>query len=157
MVLTTYFFIILGDFNSLYTQMRNGYSDDYYDRQGQGQADRDEIFSKAVKAGKRTYFIDVKATRNEEYYLTITESKKRLDRDGGMSYEKHKIFLYKEDFDKFLDGMSEVIDFVKSKQEVVARDYEGHNHNYNNDYNSTDYNNDFNGDYSASTPTPDFY
>lgn len=113
--------------------MRNEYSDDYYER----TSDRDEIFSKAVKAGKRTYFIDVKATRNEEYYLTITESKKRMDHDGRMSYEKHKIFLYKEDFDKFLDGMSEVIDFVKSKQEVVAREYDHNNDGFDNT--STDY------------------
>ncbi|MBQ9469829.1 MAG: DUF3276 family protein [Bacteroidales bacterium] len=100
--------------------MRNEYNDDHYER----ASDRDEIYTKAVKAGKRTYFIDVKATRSDEYYLTITESKKRMERDGSMSYEKHKIFLYKEDFDKFLDGVSEVIDFVKSKQEVVAREYD---------------------------------
>ena len=64
--------------------------------------DRDEIYSNAVKAGKRTYFFDVKATRNNDYYLTITESKKKFDNDGNASYEKHKVFLYKEDFDKFV-------------------------------------------------------
>ena len=58
--------------------------------------DREEVYSKAVKAGKRTYFFDVKATRNNDYYLTITESKKKFDKDGVSSYEKHKIFLYKE-------------------------------------------------------------
>mgnify|MGYP002341730646 CR=1 FL=1 len=64
--------------------------------------DREEVYSKAVKAGKRTYFFDVKATRNNDYYLTITESKKKFDKDGVSSYEKHKIFLYKEDFEKFV-------------------------------------------------------
>lgn len=75
---------------------------------------RDEIFSKAVRAGKRTYFFDVKATRRNDYYLTITESKKRFNRDGRFFYEKHKIFLYKEDFDKFIDGLTESVDFIKT-------------------------------------------
>lgn len=73
---------------------------------------REEIFSKAVRAGKRTYFFDVKATRRNDYYLTITESKKRFNRDGKSFYEKHKVFLYKEDFEKFADGLKEVIDFI---------------------------------------------
>lgn len=76
--------------------------------------ERDEIFSRAVRAGKRTYFFDVKATRRNDYYLTITESKKRYHRDGRFYYEKHKVFLYKEDFDKFLEGLHESIDFIKS-------------------------------------------
>jgi len=74
---------------------------------------KQEIFSKSVRAGKRTYFFDVKATRRNDYYLTITESKKRFGRDGKSFYEKHKIFLYKEDFDKFAEGLTEVIDFIK--------------------------------------------
>lgn len=74
---------------------------------------REEIFSKAVRAGKRTYFFDVKATRRDDYYLTITESKKRFNREGRYFYEKHKVFLYKEDFDKFVDGLTEAIDFIK--------------------------------------------
>lgn len=74
---------------------------------------RDEIFSKAVRAGKRTYFFDVKATRNNDYYLTITESKKRFDKEGSFHYEKHKVFLYKEDFDKFSDGLIETVGFIK--------------------------------------------
>ena len=66
---------------------------------------REEIFSKAVRAGKRTYFFDVKTTRANDHYLTITESKKRFGEDGEKPYyEKHKIFLYKEDFDKFMEG-----------------------------------------------------
>lgn len=73
---------------------------------------REEIFSKAVRAGKRTYFFDVKATRRNDYYLTITESKKRFNRDGKSFYEKHKVFLYKEDFEKFADGLKEVVDFI---------------------------------------------
>jgi hypothetical protein len=70
----------------------------------------------AVRAGKRTYFFDVRATRRNEYYLTITESKKRIEQDGRFYYEKHKIFLYKEDFDKFADGLQEVVDYIRSSQ-----------------------------------------
>ena len=78
---------------------------------------RKEIFSKVVKAGKRTYFIDVKATRGDDYYLTITESKKRFDQSGEKAfYEKHKIFLYKEDFDKFVEGLNEAIQHVKTNR-----------------------------------------
>jgi len=75
--------------------------------------EREEIFSKAVRAGKRTYFFDVKATKRNDYYLTLTESKKRFNRDGRFYFEKHKIFLYKEDFDKFSDGLREAIEFIK--------------------------------------------
>lgn len=78
-----------------------------------GENKREEIFSKVVRAGKRTYFLDVKATRRNDYYLTITESKKRFNRDGRHYFEKHKVFLYKEDFDKFADNLQEVIDFIK--------------------------------------------
>jgi len=74
---------------------------------------REEIYSKAVRAGKRTYFLDVKATRKNDYYLTITESKKRFNKDGKFFYEKHKIFLYKEDFDKFSEGLAEVIEYIR--------------------------------------------
>jgi len=74
---------------------------------------RDEIHSIAVRAGKRTYFFDVKATRRNDYYLTITESKKRFNRDGKFFYEKHKVFLYKEDFDKFADALKEVIEYIR--------------------------------------------
>ncbi len=77
---------------------------------------REEIYSKAIRAGKRTYFFDVKSTRNDEYYLTITESKKRFEQDGQFHFEKHKIFLYKEDFKKFMDGLQEVIDFIRESQ-----------------------------------------
>ena len=73
---------------------------------------RDEIYSAKVKAGKRTYFFDVKSTRSNDYYLTITESKKRF-KDDGFSYEKHKIFLYKEDFNKFLEALTSTVNHVK--------------------------------------------
>ena len=74
----------------------------------------DEVYSKPVRAGKRTYFFDVKSTRdNSDFYLTITESKRRTERDGSFTYDKHKIFLYKEDFEKFTAGLSEVITYIR--------------------------------------------
>jgi hypothetical protein len=84
--------------------------------EGFDQAEREEIFSKAVRAGKRTYFFDVKATRKNDYYLTVTESKKRFDAEGNFHFEKHKIFLYKEDFEKFAEGLQEAVDFIKAAQ-----------------------------------------
>ena len=75
---------------------------------------RDEIYSAKVKAGKRTYFFDVKSTRSNDYYLTITESKKRFKEDG-FSYEKHKIFLYKEDFNKFIEALTNTVNHVKTE------------------------------------------
>lgn len=77
---------------------------------------RDEIYSVSVRAGKRTYFFDVKSTRRDEFYLTITESKKRFEQDGNFHFEKHKIFLYKEDFEKFVEGLQEVITFIEQNQ-----------------------------------------
>ncbi|MCD4684068.1 MAG: PUR family DNA/RNA-binding protein [Bacteroidales bacterium] len=76
---------------------------------------REEIFSRTVRAGKRTYFFDVKSTRSEEHYLTITESKRRFNNDSGkFFYEKHKLFLYKEDFEKFANGMNAAIEFIQT-------------------------------------------
>lgn len=75
--------------------------------------DRGEIFSKRVKAGKRTYFFDLKATRSDDFFLTITESKKRFSHDGTFVFEKHKIFLYKEDFAKFSEAFQEAYEKVK--------------------------------------------
>ena len=77
---------------------------------------KQEIHSKVIRAGKRTYFFDVKSTRNDEYYLTITESKKRFGENGKFSYEKHKIFLYKEDFAKFIDSLQEVVEYIHENQ-----------------------------------------
>lgn len=74
--------------------------------------DREDVYSKAVRAGKRTYFFDVKSTRGRDLYLTITESKKHTNADGTAHYDKHKIFLYKEDFDKFLDGLNDAFDEI---------------------------------------------
>jgi len=71
--------------------------------------EKEEVFTKIVRAGKRTYFFDVKSTRHEDLYLTITESKKRQGKEGKMFYEKHKIFLYKEDFEKFTEGLREAV------------------------------------------------
>ena len=76
--------------------------------------ERDEVYSKAVKASKRTYFFDVKVTRNNDYYVTITESKRKFDNEGNSNYEKHKIFLYKEDFEKFAEGLEDSIAVVKN-------------------------------------------
>ena len=73
-----------------------------------------EIYSQRVRAGKRTYFFDIKSTRSNDYYLTITESKRRF-KDEGYFYEKHKIFLYKEDFDKFLEALQGTVDHVKKE------------------------------------------
>lgn len=74
--------------------------------------EKHELFSKPVKAGKRTYFFDVKSTKSGVLYLTITESKKKIDHEGKFYYEKHKIFLYREDFDKFLEGYDEATKFI---------------------------------------------
>lgn len=74
---------------------------------------REEVFSKAVRAGKRTYFFDVKANKGNQYYLTITESKKRFGQDGKFFFEKHKLFLYREDFEKFVNGLNEAIAEIK--------------------------------------------
>jgi Protein of unknown function (DUF3276) len=77
---------------------------------------REDIFSEKVKAGKRTYFFDVKATRSNDFYITITESKKRFNKDNeGFTFEKHKIFLYKEDFNKFLEALNNTISHVKNE------------------------------------------
>lgn len=77
---------------------------------------RDEIYSAKVKAGKRTYFFDVKSTRSNDFYLTITESKKRFKEGGdGFTYEKHKIFLYKEDFNKFMEALTNTVNHVKQE------------------------------------------
>ena len=91
------------------------YKEDYeggysHDRSG------DEIYSKPVRAGKRTYFFDVKSTKgNNDFYLTITESKRRMESDGRFSYDKHKIFLYKEDFEKFAEALQDAVNYIKSQ------------------------------------------
>ena len=90
------------------------YRDDY-DAANAPHRNGDDVYSKPVKAGKRTYFFDVKATKGNDLYLTITESKRKVEGDGSFSYDKHKIFLYKEDFEKFRDGLDEVISYISKR------------------------------------------
>ncbi|MCL1821972.1 MAG: PUR family DNA/RNA-binding protein [Prolixibacteraceae bacterium] len=75
-----------------------------------------DIFSRVFRAGKRTYFFDVKSTKKDELYLTITESKRYFEDDGRPVYEKHKIFLYREDFEQFMENMDEIVNFILEKQ-----------------------------------------
>ena len=77
--------------------------------------EKNEVLSRAVRAGKRTYFFDVKTTKNEEKYLTITESKRKFNADNGtFFYEKHKLFMYKEDFTKFQNELAAVLEFIET-------------------------------------------
>jgi len=91
---------------------------------------REDVFSKSVRAGKRTYFFDVKSTRGEDYFLTITESKRRMENNGKFSYTKYKLFLYKEDFDKFAEGLAEIISFIRNEkgEEYGREKYDGNHH-----------------------------
>lgn len=73
---------------------------------------RSDLFSKSIRAGKRTYFFDVKSTKGNDLYMTITESKRRFDDNGNPQFEKHKLFLYREDFNKFLDGLHETMERI---------------------------------------------
>ena len=83
---------------------------------------RDEIYSKSLRAGRRTYFFDVRSTRADDYYLTITESKRDFNEDGTPFYKKHKIYLYKEDFQNFKDHLNEMIDYIINErgEEVIS-------------------------------------
>lgn len=86
---------------------------------------KEEVFSRVIRAGKRTYFFDVKVTRSGENYLTITESKRRFNNEQGkFFYEKHKIFLYREDFEKFLAGLNQVMHFVETGEKPEGIDDE---------------------------------
>ncbi|MGB0929423.1 MAG: DUF3276 family protein [Chitinophagales bacterium] len=105
---------------------------------------RDGVFSKKVRAGRRrTYFFDVRTTRSNDYYITITESKKRYDDDG---YERHKLHLYKEDFHKFIEGLQDTVDHVKTEL-LPEYDFDEYDHkadkyesNYNGGNNNDGYN-----------------
>ena len=100
------------------------YKDDF-ERPNFGDRNADDVWSRPVRAGKRTYFFDVKTTKgNNDYYLTITESKRKQEADGSFSFDKHKIFLYKEDFDKFKEGLEEVITYMKDN---LLKDVPEHN------------------------------
>lgn len=79
-----------------------------------------DLYSKAVRAGKRTYFFDVKSTRDGNYYLIVTESKKITRPNGDFNFEKHKIFLYKEDFEKFTEGMGDALRFIEANNGEAA-------------------------------------
>ena len=87
---------------------------------------QEEIYSKVIRAGRRTYFFDVRETKASDYYLTITESKKYSNDDGTFFYKKHKIYLYKEDFSEFKDILSEVMDFIISERgtEVISEKHQ---------------------------------
>ena len=102
--------------------------------------DNEEIYSKKVRAGKRTYFFDVKSTKANDYFITITESKKRFE-DG--TFVKHKIFLYKEDFNKFVEAFEETINYVKTElmpeynfDEFTREEYRNNNDGYRYDTNN---------------------
>lgn len=94
----------------------------------------ESLYSKRIKAGKRrTYFFDVRATRGNDYFITITESKKRFDDNG---YDRHKMFLYKEDFNKFLAGLTDTINYVKTDL-MPNFDFDAFNHDQENEENTT--------------------
>ncbi len=100
-----------------------------------GMMEKDEIFSKVLRAGRRTYFFDVRATKADDYYLTITESKKFTNADGSFHYKKHKIYLYKEDFEGFTEILNEMTNYIVGEkgEEVISerhqkdfkKEYEG--------------------------------
>jgi Protein of unknown function (DUF3276) len=98
-----------------------------YENNENNEKKMDSVYSKRIRAGKRrTYFFDVRATRGNDYYLTITESRKRFDNNG---YDRHKIFLYKEDFNKFIKALGESIDYVKTDL-MPDFDFDAFNHEY---------------------------
>ena len=89
-----------------------------FKKKSAAESDKEIVFSKAIKAGKRIYYLDVKKNRKEEMFLAITESKKIVSGEGEdsqVSFEKHKIFLYKEDFGKFMDGLQQAIQYIESE------------------------------------------
>ncbi len=96
----------------------------------QQTAEREEIQSKVMRAGRRTYFFDVRETRAGDYYLTVTESKKFTNEDGSFYYKKHKIYLYKEDFQDFQDNLEQMMNFIVDEkgEEVIS---ERHQKNFN--------------------------
>jgi len=95
--------------------------------------EKEEIFSKVLRAGRRTYFFDVRATKAEDYYLTITESKKFTNDDGSFHYKKHKIYIYKEDFAEFKEILAEMTDYIIAEKgdEVIS---ERHQKDFNKEY-----------------------
>jgi hypothetical protein len=96
----------------------------------QGKHDQEEIHSKVLRAGRRTYFFDVRATKADDYYLTITESKKHTAENGNIFYKKHKIYLYKEDFEQFQEMLTEATDYIIDHRgdEVISDRHESDYH-----------------------------
>ena len=113
-----------------------------------GLLEREEIFSKVLRAGRRTYFFDVRATKAGDYYLTITESKKFTNDDGSFHYKKHKIYLYKEDFSEFSEILNEMISYIIDEKgdEVISERHQK-------DYKKEDYNTNSNEDSSSDSFT----
>ncbi|TXE11998.1 DUF3276 family protein [Seonamhaeicola algicola] len=107
--------------------------------------EREEIFSKVLRAGRRTYFFDVRATKADDYYLTITESKKFTNDDGSFHYKKHKIYIYKEDFAEFKSILSEMTDYIIEEKgdEVISERHQ------------KDFKKEYNTEYSAKSETED--
>lgn len=102
--------------------------------ENRGESRNESLYSKRIKAGKRrTYFFDVRATRGNDYFITITESKKRFDDNG---YDRHKMFLYKEDFNKFLAGLTDTINYVKTDL-MPDFDFDAFNHDQENEEGAT--------------------
>ena len=109
----------------------------------------DSVYSKRIRAGKRrTYFFDVRATRGNDYYLTITESRKRFNEDG---YDRHKIFLYKEDFNKFIKGLGEAVDYVKTEL-MPDFDFDAFNHDNDGEREGGEYNPEARSEQQAEAP-----
>ena len=106
-----------------------------------GLMDKEEIFSKVLRAGRRTYFFDVRATKAGDYYLTVTESKKFTNEDGSFHYKKHKIYLYKEDFADFLEILNEMTGYIINEkgEEVISERHQK-------DFKKEDRFSDFNSD-----------
>ena len=110
----------------------------------------ESVYSQRIRAGKRrTYFFDVRETRGNDYYITITESRKKFNEDG---YDRHKIFLYKEDFNKFLKGMTEAIDFVKTDL-MPDFDFDAFNHENSENYEGNSYEVKKEGEENKETPS----
>lgn len=106
-----------------------------------GMMEKEEIYSKVLRAGRRTYFFDVRATKAGDYYLTITESKKFTNDDGSFHYKKHKIYLYKEDFSEFNSILQEMTDYViaeKGDEVISDRHQKDYKKEYNNSSESTE-------------------
>jgi len=90
--------------------------EDLANKSSTGMGDKEIVYSKAIKAGKRIYYLDVKKNLKEDLFIAITESKRNQSKEGEpVTFEKHKIFLYKEDFDKFMDGMNDIIGYIKER------------------------------------------